>query len=303
MENRSIEAGRSSLPPAESGRPTSPDLEPVGSERPTVFGSDRRLIGVLSLPGGEGPGGGVLGAIFLNSGLIHRIGPNRMWVRGARRLAGSGIASLRFDHSGVGDSPPARDARPLRERWVAEIRMSMDHMATESGVTGFLLVGNCSGALGAFLAALEDPRVKGVALVNPPPPRTPLRYFLRLTLSQPAFWRRVGGGLLRGTRPAGDPTAGNQGGSAPSDREIEEEFSGLLNRGVRILILHSEWDPGRDYYQGRLRRILEGSWPEEQLEFGVVGGVNHDFGLHAAQEDLLQRLGSWARIPSTVGIP
>ena len=41
--------------------------------------------------------------VFLNAAGVRHIGPNRMWVRFARTLAGEGICSLRVDVRGVGD--------------------------------------------------------------------------------------------------------------------------------------------------------------------------------------------------------
>ena len=43
--------------------------------------------------------------ILLNAGLVHRMGPFRLYVQMARRLAAEGYAVLRFDQSGLGDSP------------------------------------------------------------------------------------------------------------------------------------------------------------------------------------------------------
>ena len=43
--------------------------------------------------------------VLLNAGIVHRVGPNRMHVLLARALAAAGIPSLRFDMSGIGDSP------------------------------------------------------------------------------------------------------------------------------------------------------------------------------------------------------
>ena len=41
----------------------------------------------------------------MNAGSIHRVGPNRSFVRMARRFADLGYPVLRMDLSGIGDSP------------------------------------------------------------------------------------------------------------------------------------------------------------------------------------------------------
>ena len=48
--------------------------------------------------------------VLLNAGIVHRVGPNRMHVLLARALAAAGISSLRFDMSGIGDSPSRPEA-------------------------------------------------------------------------------------------------------------------------------------------------------------------------------------------------
>jgi alpha-beta hydrolase superfamily lysophospholipase len=44
-------------------------------------------------------------AILLNAGVISHVGPSRLWVEFARRWAAGGVRVLRFDQSGLGDSP------------------------------------------------------------------------------------------------------------------------------------------------------------------------------------------------------
>ncbi|HHO68021.1 MAG TPA: alpha/beta hydrolase, partial [Gammaproteobacteria bacterium] len=71
-------------------------------ERVVTFGPERNLVGVLTQPDQVRPDLPVL--VFLNAGLLHRVGPYRMHVDLARQLAARGYASLRFDLSGRGDS-------------------------------------------------------------------------------------------------------------------------------------------------------------------------------------------------------
>jgi hypothetical protein len=61
------------------------------------------LVGILSRPpAGVDPA--MPGVLLLNAGRIHRVGPNRLYVAIARRLAAMGFAVCRFDLSGIGDS-------------------------------------------------------------------------------------------------------------------------------------------------------------------------------------------------------
>jgi len=74
-------------------------------------GSAPRLFGILTEPEGAPLGPTVL---LLNAGLIHHIGPARLWVSLARRFAAAGMRCLRFDLSGLGDSPVRPGSPPRR---------------------------------------------------------------------------------------------------------------------------------------------------------------------------------------------
>ena len=84
---------------AGGGRHT--DRRHLLSERPVVFHSPARLVGVLSEPEGDPRGAGI---VFLHGWTGYRIGPHRIFVEAARRLAAVGYHSLRFDFRGRGDS-------------------------------------------------------------------------------------------------------------------------------------------------------------------------------------------------------
>jgi len=270
---------------------------PGPAERAVTFGGDRDLVGVVTTPAPAGEPRSPTAAIFLNPGLIHRVGAHRLNVRLARMLAGHGMSSLRFDLSGVGDSRPAPDARPLVQRWVAEIRSAMDFLQESEGAERFLVAGSCSGAIGAYLAGQGEARVTAVTLVNPPPPRVPARFWMRLAISQPNAWRRLLGGSWK--RKPGQPSAARSvGGTAagaqvPSDDETMEGISRLSRGGTEVLMVHSEWDPGNDYFHHILQPRFVAEAGSAGLEFRVIGGADHDFSLLACQEELLRVVEDW----------
>ena len=62
--------------------------------------------------------------VIFNAGAVHRVGPNRMTVTLARRLAAMGLPSLRFDLEGLGDSvlrEPGRENHPYPATAVADV--------------------------------------------------------------------------------------------------------------------------------------------------------------------------------------
>ena len=56
-------------------------------EEAVLFGSRESLAGVITEPSAAGWGKALPGFVFLNAGMTHRIGPNRLYVRLARDLA------------------------------------------------------------------------------------------------------------------------------------------------------------------------------------------------------------------------
>ena len=131
-----------------------------------LFGASKSLVGVVTDPT-EG-GSSRLAVILLNSGIIHRVGPNRLYVTLARRLAQAGFVTLRFDLSGIGDSGIRRDNVPFERSSVLETQEAMEYLplAATRGVDGFLLAGICTGAVVAYHAARADQRVLGAVLIN-----------------------------------------------------------------------------------------------------------------------------------------
>ena len=158
-------------------------------ERALVFGP-ANLVGILTQPDPDRAREGAPGFVILNSGILHRVGASRLYVRLARALAEEGFTTLRFDFSGVGDSDVRRDAIPVEERFVTETREAMDYLAEAAGVDQFVVGGLCSGADGAFFTSLEDDRIVGLWQIDAFCYRTP-RYYRRRYLPKlvdPKAW-------------------------------------------------------------------------------------------------------------------
>ena len=104
--------------------------------------------------------------VLLNPGLLHRVGPNRTYVKLARALAAEGYTVVRFDFSGHGDSRPRADHLPYVQSAPAEAREAMDWLARHRDAQHFVLIGHCAGAGIGLLAARDDRRVAGAVLIN-----------------------------------------------------------------------------------------------------------------------------------------
>ena len=84
-------------------------------EKPVQFGPDGNLVGVMARPASGDVASTRPAVLFLNAGVIHRIGPHRLHVNLARYFAMRGVTSLRIDLSGIGDSRPVPGALSFRQ--------------------------------------------------------------------------------------------------------------------------------------------------------------------------------------------
>ena len=74
-----------------------------GREKAVRFGSSASLVGVVTEAATGTAAADRPAFLFLNSGILHRVGSCRMHVRMARALSAAGFDCLRFDYSGIGD--------------------------------------------------------------------------------------------------------------------------------------------------------------------------------------------------------
>ena len=285
-------------------------------ERALLFGETKSLTGVITEP--ALPLDPALPAVvFLDAGVLHHVGPNRVHVRLARELAREGFLCMRFDFSGLGDSRPRRDAVPFAESAVAETRKAMDVLAAR-GARSFLLFGICSGADAALRVALQDPRVVGAALVEPYLVAGPgyLLYAYRRKLLNPLSWLR----LLRGRSelwdalaarrpPQGEPAPGpgGSGGAAaapateevplilPSRPEVARQVRSLADRGVGLCFVYAREGPAYHNWLVLLRREVRGALARGTARVVAIARTDHVFTPRGAQDRLVAAVRDWAR--------
>ena len=180
-----------------SAVPLTGAVPPRALERVAVLGPNK-LIGIETLATGPASSAGLPAIILLNAGIVHRVGPHRITVTLARRLAEAGHAVLRFDQSGIGDSRPRAAGVSYLESVIDDVRQGMAYLEKTSGARRFILGGICSGADNSLRAALVEPRIVGIALLDPYAYRTAGYYLRRVMLQVPHWgpWKRLAGRTL-----------------------------------------------------------------------------------------------------------
>ena len=275
------------------------------SERTIVFGSKGGLVGTLSLPPEEDKGRPDIGFLFLNAGVVHRVGPHRINVRIARQLAARGIPSIRFDLCGHGDSVRVSGESSFEEQAVIDIRAAMDALGAATNLRRFVVFGYCSGAYHAFATALVDERVAGILMFDayryPTFKTHAYRYMNRLRQPQAlramlrSVRRGVGSVRRRLHRPAGgreEPQLGRIS-FIPSKKDFAGGLRTLLDRGVKIHMIYSGGSI-RDYnYAGQFHDTFAGLGIGDRIQAEFLPDLGHAASSLSDQADLMRRVVAW----------
>jgi pimeloyl-ACP methyl ester carboxylesterase len=283
-------------------------------EEALLLGPHRSLVGIYT-PADACEAGekSELTFIFLNSGLIHRVGPERLYVKVARALATQGISSLRVDLSGIGDSSVRPDSCSQEELAVREPKEIMDDLE-KRGDCNFILFGICAGAKYALKAAAEDMRVKAVVLVNlalsdePDSNRSTqaqAQYYLRHSFWNPRAWVNLFVGkvnykrLLKtiGIQIRNKVIKRSQSNQTLGDI-IRAEFEPALAKNISMLALLS--DQHAQYAQ-LVGDSLQDLQQEGQLQVKTRAETDHLFTPLADQEWLIEQVSNWARNVNLLG--
>jgi pimeloyl-ACP methyl ester carboxylesterase len=130
--------------------------------------------------------------LILNAGSASRVGPGRLYVDLARRLAGHGFPCLRLDIYGLGDSvcdSVDDENDPYPDTVFRDVALALQELRARFGTKRCVLLGLCSGAYAAFQSAvqLSDSSLVESILINP------LTYYWRdgMTLDASAVSRQL----------------------------------------------------------------------------------------------------------------
>ena len=265
------------------------------------FGADERLLGIVTLPARRREDAPA--CLFMNAGVVHRIGPHRINVKLARALAAVGIASIRIDLSGMGDSPPAPGAVHSGEQTVRDLQDAMTHLEQTLGIKRFIVFGLCSGAVHAYWLAQRDERVVGVTMfdsyVYPRFKTHVLRRWRRLrTLSWQELARKPIEWLRRKPREAttqSGETSQDQHMAIPTRPQFAEVMNAMTARGVSVYLYYSASFLEKFNYHGQMRDSFRGQPFMSRIRYDYESDVDHTVTSLYAQRKVVAAVLDWAQ--------
>ena len=249
------------------------------------------------------------GVLIVVGGPQYRAGSHRQFTLLARSLAAQGIAAMRFDYRGMGDSGgAARDFDAVGDDLGAAIDQ---FIAAVPGMQQVVLWGLCDAASAALLYAAQDRRVAGLVLLNPwvrteeGIARTTLKHYYRRRLMQPHLWRLVFSGrfdFVRSARAmvqlARKALGARRGPAAAVQAPLPERmYAGLSQFGGKVLLIISGADLTAQEFSdmagasGKWKRLLGAA----RVTRHQLAKADHTFSRRAWRDQVANWTSEWVR--------
>jgi alpha/beta superfamily hydrolase len=303
------------MPLAGASWPAPSLAQPGWIETPQRFGEDDRLFGVLCCPDGRASD---MAVIIGNAGRDPRYSVSRFSVEFARHLASLGVASLRIDFAGLGDSigPPGKESvltSMFGTDRTGDLAAAVDRLQ-QLGYRRIAVHGNCAGAYHGLRGALADPRIDTLLLLNLPVfewhDGDTVDFVYRKTMKPGRYLVKVGsrdtwGRLLRGSldlggilhaqyarqharlREAGLRLAERLGWIGPQGGG-RHAMAVLARRGAKTLLLFSAHDNGLDMMEQEFGQGFAGLRAFAGADLRIAHEADHLLSTRAMRQAAIQ---------------
>lgn len=274
------------------------------------FGPNDSLVGILTEPDAERQKKDAPVLIASNVGLNHRVGPFRLYVDLARRVAEQGYTMLRFDLGGLGDSAPRADRVDELGRAVLDAKDAMRALHERRGAKRFLPIGMCSGVDSTHTVTVEDKRVVGAVFIEGYAFRTREFYLRRYgqRLLTRRFWevylnrkvRQYVSALRDKVRQPGEAEE-IYTRAYPSPEQLKREYGAVLERGTELLFVFAGGmgaDQGYNYAR-QFADVFPQVAADRRVELEFYPHADHTYSSVRDRAVLIDRIERWllARFP------
>ncbi len=263
-------------------------------EAPILFGPTSALFGVVTRPEGDAA---PVACLMFNFGIHTHIGPRRIQVKLARLLAAEGIASLRFDLSGIGESPPPRTALPFETQALHDLKAAVDHIEATLGIRQIALIGLCSGVAHGLRFALQDPRVVGFLSFDgyrfsgsQANAARRFQRFLRRPWAQSVHWAKHLMGVAQ--PPKDNMLQTNEPEHPVTPADFARGMDTLVARDVTVHLIYSGTNQARDRDHDQLQP-LRGAPFLDKVRYDFMPGLDHSFTLLSGQQAFFEATQRW----------
>lgn len=252
------------------------------------YGEREDLFGILSLPDAQGPA--PTPVIIPNTGLEHRVGPNRLHVHLCRAIADAGFPALRLDLSSMGDSAsgePGAVADSTRD-----LQRALDALELRGFGSRFMVAGLCSGAHDAHLITRADERIIGCAAIDGyvyPTSRYRLNYIAQRALDPVRIGRR----LARAVRPRTEDEQFEEARDEleyyrqPTLPEMHRDLAEFFRRGLSLAYVYTGQIQHRYNYADQLADALPELRGYGQAEVHYLAMADHTFSRTSMRSELV----------------
>ncbi len=225
--------------------------------------------------------------VLLNAGLVHRVGPFRLYVALARTLAAAGFPVVRFDQPGVGDAPNKDD--PDEAGVVSRV---FDELSAMLYTNEFIVGGLCAAADLSWHVAHEDRRVRGLLLLDP--------------VALGGFWFQLGKARLFMRRKASTwlamilrslnrkKPANTDFRDWPKPDEIRGEFEKFIADNIAVLAIYTGGAAPYFTHARQIGATFGDAANDPRVQFEYWPECDHTFMLSADQMKLIDTIRRWS---------
>lgn len=274
------------------------------------IGETDKLSGVIGLP--DAIDAAKPAVVILNSGLMHHVGASRTSVKLSRALVEQGYLVLRFDLSGIGDSPARTDNLDPTERIIQEVSRALDYVQQNYGSEQFVLYGLCSGSQNSFKTALVDKRIIGLAGVDNFGFLT-TKYYLVHYLPKlldighwKSFLARGGKSLFARAKRifSRSPVEVEEDPwPYPPKEFVENGYGQLVSRGLRFLYIYTGSWAKQYNYLNQFHDMFPSVRFGNSVALHFKPKMSHSLVEPASQQFLIETVSQWLKSQDWAGLP
>jgi pimeloyl-ACP methyl ester carboxylesterase len=258
--------------------------------------------------------------LLVNSGTVHKVGPNRVYVELSRALADNGYPVIRFDLSNLGGSVigrPHNENHPYPSNATQNIADLISYMKEHFGFNKFIIAGLCSGAHNVFHAGMDLPlslNIQEVIMINPLSfYRVPdadieatLNYQVERDSQQYARsifdlkkWKKLFSGqsnigylftftirkFLRSIHSFFLVTMETLG--LYSGTQLSIDLKKYARKGMKISFFIASKDPGKDILMTQAKKTVLSMKKSKQLSLTEISNADHTFSSFSCRKDFI----------------